>query len=311
LTEKQTKALRLGLTMAVCLVISRLSVGALVFAVPLLVSAGSLDRPWKKVVLFLVEMVGVIAWELVASIGAFSTSVVILTAFFPCMICLCCMCYEALEQRMSKVYRTVASSLLCCLLLGLFSLWFSKDAIAMQYVDTMLEVSFQLTGMSEAVDQDAVKNAMVLLLSHSVAGAGCAALGFNILFSESVLAARQARLDWGSDIRLPEYFIWAFLGSWALALFSYLGSWNVLVSSVCWNLALVISVFYAVQGASIVCFWQRKRNERATMQALLSLMMLLAFIPGANALVVAGLPLLGVLETWIGFRKNKDKEISL
>jgi uncharacterized protein YybS (DUF2232 family) len=80
-----------------------------------------------------------------------------------------------------------------------------------------------------------------------------------------------------------------------------------IVNVVLWNLALVTALVYGIQGFAILVFRARKGNPYFMVNRLAGLVAFLALIPGFNLVVIIGLPLLGVLETWIVFRKpNKE-----
>jgi hypothetical protein len=72
------------------------------------------------------------------------------------------------------------------------------------------------------------------------------------------------------------------------------------------NVALGSCVLYAVQGMAIVMHFVRRKGLPISGGRLMMSLFLIAFlVPGLNILVVFLLPLLGVLETWIVFRKDE------
>jgi hypothetical protein len=76
-----------------------------------------------------------------------------------------------------------------------------------------------------------------------------------------------------------------------------------LLEIVAWNAALACSLLYMVQGMAILASLVRKRNPGANVSHIFFLAFLLVMLPGVNVVFVLGLPLLGVSETWIGYRK--------
>ena len=72
------------------------------------------------------------------------------------------------------------------------------------------------------------------------------------------------------------------------------------------QVALGSAVLYAVQGMAIVTHFMLRKGIAVNTGRLVTTTFLLAFlIPGVNLLVVFVLPLLGVTETWIVYRRNE------
>ncbi|MFA5467817.1 MAG: hypothetical protein WC224_02020 [Sphaerochaetaceae bacterium] len=103
--------------------------------------------------------------------------------------------------------------------------------------------------------------------------------------------------------QLPQNFVWIFLGSWTIVLFTLLVKIPIL-EIFGWNVALATTLLYMVQGVSIVAMFIRRKTPRVTATRVFALSFLLAFVPGVNLVVWLALPLLGVVETWIAFRKT-------
>ena len=114
--------------------------------------------------------------------------------------------------------------------------------------------------------------------------------------------------DWQYDfanMKLPDQYVWVFFGSWATALVCNLvKSIPMWAMAVCWNMALAMTVLYMVVGVSILVAFARRRTAAITAGRIVFTVVLLCFIPFVNAVVMIGLPILGVLETWIAFRSE-------
>lgn len=127
--------------------------------------------------------------------------------------------------------------------------------------------------------------------------------GFSVFISNLLIY----RTEWSyqermAKWRLPENTVWVFLGSWAIVLVTILVDMPM-VESVAWNIALSSSLLYLVQGISILAFLVRKRNPGATTTRIFFLSFILVMLPGVNVIPLIGLPLLGVSETWVRYRK--------
>ncbi|MFA6846157.1 MAG: DUF115 domain-containing protein, partial [Sphaerochaetaceae bacterium] len=103
-----------------------------------------------------------------------------------------------------------------------------------------------------------------------------------------------------------ERSVWVFLSCWTLVAVSYFAHGAYLLTAMAVNLAASISLLYALQGFAIVLYALRKKNRLFSAGRLFGyLVIILSLVPGLNVLVVVVLPLLGVTETWIMYRKNE------
>jgi hypothetical protein len=107
------------------------------------------------------------------------------------------------------------------------------------------------------------------------------------------------------DYHLPDVFVWLLVGASGVALVSLVGDLGV-IEHLAWNGLFIALFLYGGQGLGILWSlldrWEVARGIRIGVGASLAFLLLL---PGANLLVVLGLPGLGVAETWIHFRTGE------
>lgn len=106
------------------------------------------------------------------------------------------------------------------------------------------------------------------------------------------------------NVHLNEKLIWGFLLGWfgvLLTLVRPLG-W---VSIVFWNIALLSTALYGMQGIDILRYYIKK-VQRLRLVILLTIVLFL-LIPGLNILMMVGVPLLGVSEIWIQYRRTVEE----
>ena len=112
--------------------------------------------------------------------------------------------------------------------------------------------------------------------------------------------------DWQYDfanMKLPDAYVWVLFASWALALLTnFVTAIPFWIMALMWNLALSLSVLYFVVGVSILVAFARRRTAALTAGRIVLMVALACIIPVVNMIVLFGLVLLGVLETWIRFR---------
>ena len=134
--------------------------------------------------------------------------------------------------------------------------------------------------------------------------------GLNLLMSEILRNKRNE--TWKkklSLIKFPQDAIWVFLGLSSLLLISIFVDYPRLLEIIlvnCWGFMVMM---YALQGFSIYVFRIQKRIGEVDIFRLLINQLIFLLIPGFNIVVMIMFPLLGILENWIVLRKFDNKEI--
>ncbi|AEC01925.1 hypothetical protein Spico_0699 [Parasphaerochaeta coccoides DSM 17374] len=135
-------------------------------------------------------------------------------------------------------------------------------------------------------------------------------VGFIVFLAENI--ARGKNPEWTAQVarwRLPQWFVWIFLVGFAVVLGSRFVTMPVAVLVAGGNTLMAACVLYMVQGFAILVFQVSARIPGTGVQGLFIRCGLLCLFPLVNAVVMLGLPLVGILETWIEFRKtNKEFE---
>jgi hypothetical protein len=119
------------------------------------------------------------------------------------------------------------------------------------------------------------------------------------------IAARFSRTITGGfrSFHIPDRIIWPLLASWALVLVDYLVGIGSIAYAV-WNIGLILLFVYGMQGIGIIQTFLDRRNVSRYFRILLAAgMIMFVFWPGINLVILIGLPVLGVTEMWIHFRK--------
>ncbi len=108
--------------------------------------------------------------------------------------------------------------------------------------------------------------------------------------------------------RVPEVFVWPVIGGLAGVLFAWLFDVPA-IEPVAWNAMLVASFLFGIQGIGVIQHLLRRRgmSERSERWAL-TISMALLFIPGLNVLAAIGIPLVGMSEIWIDYKRGEKYE---
>ena len=121
---------------------------------------------------------------------------------------------------------------------------------------------------------------------------------------ESVLHSRES--DWEDRVarlELDGRAIWIFLALWVLVLLFRFISVPTIAVVALFNVTLSFTVVYAIQGFSVLYYNLCKRRRFKSYTLFLILLAIALLAPGVNIIVVLGLPLVGVLETFFELRK--------
>ncbi len=123
---------------------------------------------------------------------------------------------------------------------------------------------------------------------------------------EALLHSRES--GWDDEVTLYEFppdAVWGFILSWGAVLAFRFISATMLLEIAVINIAGVWSVLYAIQGFAVIANRIRHRHrEMRTLTILIILVFLLFMLPGINLIILIGLPILGVLETFFYMKKR-------
>jgi hypothetical protein len=108
-----------------------------------------------------------------------------------------------------------------------------------------------------------------------------------------------------TELRLPYPFLWAFLLSWTCVLIIELTRAQGAVSAIAWNCALAITLAYAAVGLGIAAYLLQTWNAPKSLRICLAVMAAIALATPLGIAVAVVLPIIGVTEIWIHYRKPK------
>jgi hypothetical protein len=168
--------------------------------------------------------------------------------------------------------------------------------------------SYEASALAASLDPKDLVTQSIALLRNSYAAilffviAGSRRLGNRLSGIGSRGREQTAAID---ELRLPYPFLWAFLASWSLVLASAFLRAPETASAFAWNCALTISLAYAAQGLGIVTHILKNWNMPKSLRILIAIMAVISLATPLGTAVAVSLPLFGVTEIWIHYRKPK------
>lgn len=106
-------------------------------------------------------------------------------------------------------------------------------------------------------------------------------------------------------VHLPFPLVWAFLAAWFAVLATLAFKASDALASVAWNCALILSLAYAAQGLGIFVHLFKIWNMPKALRVLIAITAVMSLASPLGLGLAAFLPLFGVTEVWIPYRKPK------
>lgn len=303
-----------GLLLAVVIstILSRLPVGDFLFPIPLLMACYGLRRRGITAGVFgltLILSVGLTALACRDSEG-FHTGQFVMIVLIPLAVGTGAALWSMTQGAGLRGYTRFALCALPTTVLSAASVvWLGSDGPAVQTLKAEVSVPLDyLLGGYYSLSGAEILDVFVQACLCSLVPMMVGALGVCIVSASSM--ARRGDGQWQDmfcRLRIPTDFVWVLLGSFIGAIAGSFAGIPAPVELVLVNLAVLSCVVYAGQGYLILVYRIRRRNPYYASHRLLKWLLLLTLIPLTSPVMIAGLPLLGVLETWIVLRKpNKE-----
>ncbi len=287
---------------------SRFSIGSVIMTVPLLMVAPKVKKIWQVLLAFALVLVGTVVWSVIDFkdvIVAGYGSILVVSLFLPVCTVIGSATWTAVSRKSRAGLRKFFLTCIPIAVLGLaLAIWFSSDGATA--TKDLLKQSMLAIFSEESLGYnfESVIDLAMSFLEISFLPMGMMIVGIPVLISELMMYRYDEA--WQYDfafMKLPDPFIWGFFGFWVLALTSSLiSSIPVAIYCIAWNVALGLSVLYAIQGLSILVARCRRTSAYFSVGKIVGLVLLLCLLPGLNLVCLVGLPILGVLETWLRFR---------
>ncbi|MDD4572854.1 MAG: DUF115 domain-containing protein [Sphaerochaeta sp.] len=302
----------------VSFVLSRFMLGNFLFTIPLMVLAPKIsDRRYALIPVAAVALLTTIIslFQARGALGDPAGRLLLgIGLFIPLVLLVASAVWIYLDDQRTIVRYLASAAFGVVASIGLV-IWLSSGSASVAKVDAIMLETFsalfgQLDGNSgtlSARDLEMVYRMSVLVSGSILVPLTMGLIGFASFMAMSYLGRNDGDFTKRvSNWSIPYDTLWVFLGSWTVVLFMMILKAPYLGRALVMNVALGSCVLYAIQGMAIVMHFVRRKGLPISGGRLMISLFLIAFlVPGLNVLVVFLLPLLGVLETWIVFRKDE------
>ncbi len=111
---------------------------------------------------------------------------------------------------------------------------------------------------------------------------------------------------------VPEDGIWVVIAGLAIVVLAWLRDVSLWIEMAGWNILLIASFLFAVQGIGILQHLiVRRGGGPAAERWVVTGALILMFLPGLNIIVSIGLPLFGMSEVWIDYKRGETNESNI
>ena len=173
-------------------------------------------------------------------------------------------------------------------------------------------LSDQLTAMVEALGMTERPDAfirMVRTVALNTIGVGIVgAIAANSWIGRSIVLRRYGLSQSLRPARVPERMVWVVIVGLAVVLATWIGD-VPLVAPVGWNALLIGAFFFGVQGVGLIQHLLRRRGMAPQGERWVATgVLILLLIPGVNVVALIGVPLLGMSEVWVDYKRGDEYE---
>jgi hypothetical protein len=286
--------------------LSRLSLGVLVYPIPVMLSSYRMEKTSNAVLVQSVALAAVLAWRIIPEAGLITTDVLgmfLLGLLFVLSTGLTSIIYTALRNFSSSMLRKIVLAAVPVMVLGsAYVIWLgtASGTAAADGIRTVFSQVFpeDVLGFDTAMFAEAA-----LLVVRLVAVPFSMILGaVPVLVTES--GVNRFRSEWQAEFAsmiMPPVFFWVFCGLLAVSVAGYLAGLET-VTLVGINLTAGLGLHYVLNGLSVAHAWIRTKNQGFAASTLIYMLFFISFIPFLGGVVWLALLVTGLLERWVKMR---------
>ena len=292
------------------IILSRFMIGSILMTVPVLLVCPRIRKTGIQILSYAAMLAGVAIWTLIqyrTLIGTEYWPFIIVSLYMPASTIIGCAVWTVGGAYSRSSMRKLFWASIPVFVLGLaMAFYFASEKSALVRFELANGIISMFPTDYLSVDYSSMIQNVVNMMALFFAPAAVLSIALPIVIAD--VNVNRFDEDWQYDfanMKLPDQYVWVFFASWVVALVSnWVEAIPVWILVIAWNLALTMTVLYLVVGVSILVAFARRRTAAITAGRIVFMVVLLCLIPVVNVIVLIGLPVLAVLETWIAFRSE-------
>jgi len=287
--------------------LSRLSIGAIFFPIPVLLASYRIEDTRKAIGLQILTYAVILGWELVPMIPYFSSetaAMLVMSLLFKLMACVVAAVFTGLRNyTRSMLRKLVICSVPVSVMGAAFVVWFTSGSAGAS-MDLMIK-TYEAVIPAELLKISAndFARALVSVVTYGIVPLGMICGALPVFFAE--ISANRLNAEWQEEfamMKMPGKYVWLFFGFWGLFALSLLMKLPVALGAVSFNLAMAMSMHYMLNGLSVLLALIRTKIPAFSAGTVVYFFFFASLIVGLDLVMWGVLTLTGVLETWIRFR---------
>lgn len=299
------------LSVVASVLLANTGLGNFIFTIPLVLISYSFKETYKAVLVQVASVlitVGIFLFQYRGLYQQANLGFLLFSAYLILAPGLTCILYTGLRDWSQSVLRRIVASSLSVLVLGIaYAVWLSGPNGQVAFSGFVATYNYAISQFAEFVSMFDVADisyvaASVTLFTTVLIGEICSLLP--ILLAET--AFHKVDDAWQSGfafMKMPNYYAYLFI---ALVVSSIVSSVAKLPQQICialWNGTIWLGMHYMLNGMSLYFYWRRKGNPYFLASRVVFTVIIVNFLPGLGFFICFALAMLGLLETWIGFRE--------
>lgn len=298
-----------SVSIVVSVLLSRLTIASLFFNLPILLFVPKIRETAKAVLSVAMVMVLVAAltlFEYRDFLSAENYGILFFALYFQLVSSVVAVIWTALRDFSDSVLRKIVICSYPVAIVGIVFAWVlglpvSEPSVEGFKQSVIAVLNPEALGIS--INAESFADMFIMVLKLIIVPMGMVFGGLPVLVSELIVKKYDENWQNGfANMKMPDSFIWIFMAAWFAVIFTSVKALPELVVIIAWNVALGLSLHYYLGGFSIVMARLRRKTPLITAGRVFLPIILLSILPGANAVVLAGLTILGALETWVKLR---------
>lgn len=219
----------------------------------------------------------------------------------------------------AEVFRVIGTSGLCAALVLPLLIVESREGTVTKMLEQLITSFVKAAGgenyessvLAVTIEPSEAARKILNLVNNSFASSIFMTLGLSWMIGNRLAGeGSRGRTLCGpvENYRLPYPVVWIFLGSWAAVLAVIVLKAPPFAAAAAWNLALVTSMVYFVQGFGIAVFLMKKWNAPRALRIVAAAVFVTMLVTPTGGIAAITLALFGLSETWIPYRIVKESE---